>query len=558
MDTQKTVSQSAAGIWTEVCAEIQRVFSDVSFNLWFSELRLVLLRDDAAYMAIPSDFKQDILYRHYGSNLRDCFETVLRRPLREIVIVSTEHLPAKAVTEDSIEQYALRQKNAQQVQPDEDEGLASDLYKDAPPLGMPETGKKPAPKEPVQKIDPAQIEMPLKDAEVSEIVKTSADDPGVAVIEEPQVEPVSAAKPDDGEEKQKISAEVFFKSNTEYTFENFIVGSSNKFAHAACMAVARYPSQTYNPLFIYGAPGLGKTHLMYAITQEIAARWPAYKITYVKGEEFTNQLVEMLAHEHLKSAFREKFRGADVLLIDDIQFIAGKPATQEEFFHTFNSLYEANKQIILTSDRPPKDIAQLEERLRSRFECGLIADIQPPDMELRIAILKRKANMMNITVPNDVLMFLAERISTNIRQLEGVIKKLNAYSYLNNSKITLELAKSCINDILSGTEPVNIRIDRIIEVVAKKYGIPASDIKSRRRTKEISQARHVVIYLIRHTTELSLPSIGKVFGRDHTTMISSIESVEREMEKNSVFNMDIQEMLRDIGSPQMQGSFQQI
>lgn len=333
--------------------------------------------------------------------------------------------------------------------------------------------------------------------------------------------------------------------NFEYTFDNFIVGNSNKFAHAACTAVAARPAMDYNPLFIYGPSGLGKTHLMSAVVNEIKRKKPNIRVVYIKGDEFTNQLIDSLSRQEM-SKFRERYRNCDILLIDDIQFIAGKNSTQEEFFHTFNSLYEEHKQIILSSDRPPKDIQTLEERLKTRFEWGLIADIQPPDLELRVAIIKKKAEQVSIDIPDDVLTFLAENLRSNIRQIEGAIKKLSALSFLSGKSISMELARSCLSELLGGAEPVNVTVDKIYTCVYKKYNIKKEDILSSKRTKEIAFARHVTIYLIRQITEMSLPNIGKIFGRDHTTILSSCETVEKKKISDPIFNIELMEMIKDI------------
>ena len=320
----------------------------------------------------------------------------------------------------------------------------------------------------------------------------------------------------------------------EYTFQNFVVGNSNRFAYEACTVIAQHPAKRYNPFFIYGPPGLGKTHLLYAIANEYKKRFNAH-VLYTTGEEFTNHLINSLAEKqtNLKQQylqmFRKKYRDCDMLLIDDIQFLENKDTTQEEFFHTFNALYTADKQIIITSDRPPRNIQTLEARLTSRFESGLIADIQPPDLELRIAILKRKSETMGINVPNVVLFYLAENISSNIRQIEGVIKKLNAYSLLNKTGITLELAQTCLADILSGTEPVNVTVEKIISLVAQRFAVSQEELKGRKRTKEIAFARNIAIYIVRETTDLSLPKIGEIFDRDHTTIISATKSIEEKI-----------------------------
>ena len=267
--------------------------------------------------------------------------------------------------------------------------------------------------------------------------------------------------------------------SNEYTFDNFIVGSSNKFAHAACVSVAQNPAHSYNPLFIYGPSGLGKTHLLYAITHEIHKNHPDYNIIYVKGEEFTNQMIESIS-KNLTSEFRERYRKADVLLIDDIHFIAGKDSTQEEFFHTFNDLYEHKKQIILTSDRPAKDIQKLEERLRTRFEWGLSADIQPPDFELRVAIMRKKAEALGKPFSSEVLNFLAEKLTNNIRQMEGAIKKIIAYSCLNSEEVTISLVTSCISDLLTDNGNLKITAQKIISTVAEKYNVSENDITATR------------------------------------------------------------------------------
>lgn len=333
--------------------------------------------------------------------------------------------------------------------------------------------------------------------------------------------------------------------NFEYTFDNFIVGSSNKFAHAACLAVADHPAQNYNPLFIYGPSGLGKTHLLYAITNQLKRKNERVRVIYIKGENFTNHMIESLARQAMKE-FRDIYRSCDVLLIDDIQFIAGKTSTQEEFFHTFNALYEDGKQIILTSDRPPREIKTLEDRLKTRFEWGLIADIQPPDLELRTAIIKKKADQVNLTLPDDVLSFLAENLRSNIRQIEGAIKKLGAMSFLSGQQINMNVARSCISDLLDGAEPVNVTVDKVFSAVYHRYNIKREDLVSARRTKEIASARHVTVYLIRTITEMSLPNIGKLFNRDHSTILSSLDAVEKRKAQDDLFRIELEEMEKEV------------
>lgn len=347
--------------------------------------------------------------------------------------------------------------------------------------------------------------------------------------------------PIDENQKRFISGD----ARKRYTFDNFLVGSSNKYAHGAAIAVAKDPATAYNPLFIYGASGLGKTHLLYAITNQMLENDPDAKIMYVTGEDFTNQMIRSIGN-HSTDAFRERFRNCSALLIDDIQFIAGKVGTQEEFFHTFNVLYEEGKQIILTSDRPPKDINPLEDRLRNRFEWGLIADIQPPNLELRIAIMKDKAKKMNIDIPDEVFVYLAENLKNNVRQLEGALKKIAAKSYLENARITFDLAKESISDMISGTPPVNVTIDRILTVVSQKYGVPIVDIKSKKKSAHIVGPRHICVYLIRRMTDMSLGRIGKLFGKDHTTIMNSIKNVENEINNNSGYESEINDLIQEI------------
>lgn len=331
----------------------------------------------------------------------------------------------------------------------------------------------------------------------------------------------------------------------DYTFDTFIVGSSNKFAHAASLAVATNPAHAYNPLFIYGQSGLGKTHLLYAIRSEILKERPNYNIVYVKGEEFTNELITSL-RDVTPYAFRDKYRQADVLLVDDIQFIGGKDATQEEFFHTFNALYEANKQIVLTSDRPPKEIKTLEDRLRTRFEWGLLADIQPPDFETRIAIISRKAQLLDLVIPDDVAEYIANRLKTNIRQLEGAVKKLNAYKLLGSSP-SIVIAQNAIRDILNDNQPVPVTVERIISEVGRTYGVSPQDIRSNKRNAQISFARQIAIFIVREITQMSMSTIGEEFGgRDHSTIVYAIQQVEKNAANDISYKETIDDILKNI------------
>jgi chromosomal replication initiator protein len=301
----------------------------------------------------------------------------------------------------------------------------------------------------------------------------------------------------------------------------------------------------YNPLFIYGPSGVGKTHLLYAITNKISKKYPDKKITYVKGEEFTNQMVDALQKKNA-TQFREKYRNVDVLLIDDIQFVAGKISTQEELFNTFNAIYEAHKQIILTSDRPPEEIKTLEDRLKTRFMSGLMADVSLPDFELRVAILQQKALQSHLNLTYDILRFLAENVTSSIRQLEGVIKKLGAIALLEGGALDIERVKNSIKEFISVREDDGKRMDEIILAVSKKYDISRDDILSSKRNKEIAMARHICVYIARTITTLSQAQIGKALNRDRTTVISSEAVIKEEMESNNEFAMEVRELIRQI------------
>lgn len=334
--------------------------------------------------------------------------------------------------------------------------------------------------------------------------------------------------------------------NPKYTFDTFVIGNSNRFAHAASLAVAEAPAQAYNPLFIYGGVGLGKTHLMHAIGHYILNQNPKSKVVYVSSEKFTNELINSIRDDR-NDEFRNRYRNVDVLLIDDIQFIAGKERTQEEFFHTFNALHESNKQIILSSDRPPKEIPTLEDRLRSRFEWGLIADIQPPDLETRIAILKKKAKVENLNVENDVMLYIATKIQSNIRELEGALIRIVAYSSLTNKKVTVELAEEALKDIISSTQPKEITVDLIKEVVSKNFNIKMEDFSSKKRTRAIAYPRQVAMFLCRDLTDLSLPKIGDEFGgRDHTTVIHACDKISDDIESDPNFKRKMDNVIKEI------------
>ncbi|PWL74482.1 MAG: chromosomal replication initiator protein DnaA [Clostridiales bacterium] len=332
-----------------------------------------------------------------------------------------------------------------------------------------------------------------------------------------------------------------------YTFDNFIVGSSNKFAHAAAIAVAENPGKAYNPLFIYGNSGLGKTHLLLAIGQEIHSRSPEKSIAYIKGDEFTNQMVKSL-RENKAEEFRTKYRNVSLFLVDDIQFIAGKQGTQEEFFHTFNNIYEAGNQIVITSDRPPMEMAQLDDRLRTRFEWGLMADIQPPDLETRMAITRNKAAQLGLILSDDAVEYIATNITSNIRQLEGVIKRLTAYKEILDDVITIDSVKRAIKDVIRiGTYTPTP--DIIIRETARYYSLKEEDLRGQNRSKNMTMARQVSMYLMRSLTGLSLKDIGTHYeDRNHATVLSSIRKVEQLLKNDPSMAGTVRDITSNINS----------
>ena len=349
--------------------------------------------------------------------------------------------------------------------------------------------------------------------------------------------PYASGSQEDWENEQRANMLMYNRLNTRYTFEAFIVGNSNRLAHAASLAVAEAPGDSYNPLFLYGGVGLGKTHLLHAIGHQGVETGLA--VLYVSSEQFTNEIVNAIRYRTTEE-FRARYRSVDILLVDDIQFIAGKESTEEEFFHTFNSLYEMSKQIVICSDRPPKAILSLEERLRSRFEWGLIADIQPPDLETRMAILRVKADLLNYRVPDEIIAYIAGRVQTNIRQLEGCLNRLMAYQQLHRTDLTLDVARAAMSSLGNDTREQRLNSQQIIQAVAEYYHISREDMCSKQRDKYIVMPRQIAMYLIRQETQASLLEIGQLFGgRDHSTVLHACEKIDRTITKDSTLRREI-------------------
>ena len=482
----QTYLEDMSLIWNMIRDSLHDKLSSETVDLWFADVTVVSFENDTITLATPSDLKCRTINTHHIETIQKRFCQLMGFDVKVEVISTAGQEPR---TTHGWTGSFLNEKDKPNTEDrrDDDHLTLAELFR-------------------------------------------REDEPSVK--EEKQEE-----KP----EAQPPRASRMPISQVNYTFDNFIIGASNKFAHAACYAVAESPARSYNPLFIYGDSGLGKTHLMYAIINHLKQNNPDINIIYIKGDEFTNELVDSIRHND-QQKFRDKYRKCDVLLIDDIQFIAGKESTQEEFFHTFNALYENYKQIILTSDRPPREIRTLEDRLKTRFEWGLIADIQPPDLELRVAIIKKKAEEIGIDLPHDLHMFLAENLRKNVRQIEGSINKLSALSMLSGKKLDMDLVNSFISELLGGDEPVQVTVDKIFDAVSEKYGVSKEEIYGTHRTKEIATARHVTIYLLRNLTDMSFPNIGRMFNRDHSTIMNSIDVVERRLRSDSMFVMDIAEL----------------
>src|SRR6056297_2786760 len=350
------------------------------------------------------------------------------------------------------------------------------------------------------------------------------------------------------EKEKKKEYNINKNLNPKYSFDSFVVGNGNRFAHAAALAVAEAPAKAYNPLFLYGDVGLGKTHLMQAIAHYILKHNPDNKVVYVSSETFTNELINAIKDDRT-SSFRNKYRNIDILLVDDIQFLANKERTQEEFFHTFNSLHESNRQLIISSDRPPKEIPTLEERLRSRFEWGLITDIQKPDLETRIAILRKKADIENLTIPNEVVIYIANKIQSNIRELEGALIKVIAYSSLVDREVDVDLAREALKDLVNKNQEthIEVNIERIKKIITENYNLKMEDMESKKRTQNIAFPRQIAMYLSRELTDFSLPHIGDEFGgRDHTTVIHAHNKIQEKLENELDFKNKIDRLLDEI------------
>ncbi len=575
-----TLSESRLlALWSEFMKSIARRFNETIVSLWFSEAIPLGLVQNNLFLMIEVDFKRNTVENRYRQDIEDFFSRELKEPVKLLLysLPQAEKMPYFKNNREYLLQRTydmfwalfptlfLMEDAVRLARPD---GKPEDLYFPEIPNGKPPTyGPQPNPgdvdnppewqmlsaaTEHATPSDMPPLPMlhtmePISLSEIEEQMSRieRANQAYAEQIKEESHSAIAPAEQAPSETPAVISELPEIPAGDPFDFDHFIVGNSNRLAHAACIAVAREPAKEYNPLFIWGPSGLGKTHLLRAIILKVQKEHPQLKIKYVKGEEFTNQMVESITYNRTEQ-FRESYRKVDILLIDDIQFIAGRESTQEEFFHTFNALYENQKQIILTSDRPPKEILRLEERLRTRFEWGMIADIAPPDLDLRIAILKKKAQLSSLNIPNEILTYIAQNLSNNVRQLEGAIKKIYANVVLLGNPLNMETTVSCIADLMTGAEPVSMTVDKILNRVAEKYEVTVESIKGTRRTKNIMQARHVAIYLIRTMTDMSFPQLGRMFDKDHATVMSSYNKIVNEIKKEDPFALEIREMERQI------------
>jgi len=516
-----------SAIWQIILNNIrdERSMPETAIDLWFKKFRLVSLEPNLAVFATDTEAKRRIIKDKYTEFLARHVENVIGFSLDIEITVDTS-LASVPINEDGIisPMELLRRKKAEKEAAEAAEEAAEASF------------------EP----DDSFIHESFFEASESynDFNEDEKEDDGYDVSYEEDLIAEHLSKGDDFHKLRSRERNLQF--NPDYTFENFIVGSSNKLAHAGARVVAENPGTKYNPLFFYGNSGIGKTHLMYAIANEVLKKNPSMRVICVKGEEFMNQLIESIRIKK-NSEFREKYRKADMLLIDDIQFIAGKESTQLEFFHTFDALYEDHKQIIITSDKPPHEMVTLEERIRSRFESGLVVDIQPPDFELRLAILQNKATQNNLVIPMDVLTYLAEKLQSNIRQIEGVMKKLGANHFLSGMPITIEMVRSTVPEFIRETESDKDIVKNIVSCVARRFKTTEEDIYGRKRTKEIKTARNVAMRIIRDMTSLSLPKIGALMGnRDYSTVHSNLAAIDKQVSIDPVLEAEIADIIKEV------------
>ncbi len=484
------MSAELSYLWEQALGEAEKVLSKPSFETWLKSTRPVALKNDTIIVEVPNDFTKDWLETRYKNLLMDVLEKVSSRSY-SINFISTPFLEQEELENNQMEENL-------------DKNFISETRRKSTQTNW----------------------MGSSSAASSSEVHTQARS-SVETASPPQ------------------NSQSLLSLNPKYTFDSFVVGSCNRLAHAASLAVSEAPSKAYNPLFVYGGVGLGKTHLMHAIGHFVKKSHLENRVFYLSTEKFTNEFINAI-RDNKTVDFRNKYRNIDVLLIDDIQFLAGKEQTQEEFFHTFNALHDHNKQIVISSDRPPKDIPTLEDRLRSRFEWGLITDIHSPDLETRIAILKKKAHLEGVTLPEEVFNFIANQIETNIRELEGALIRVMAFSSLNNASIDLSIAQEALKHILSEKKKT-VTVDKIIDSTAQYFGITSNEIQAKKRSKNVAFPRQLAMFLSRELTEHSLPKIGEEFGgKDHSTVIHAHKKISQEINRNQEIKQIVDYLKRQL------------
>lgn len=495
-------TKQLADIWDCVLKEMQPTVSPIIYSTWFKTAIPLRMDETNFEIGVPKQFVQEWLELNYKASLQE-----------KINSITKQNLTLKVINLNISEEDQPQATSPEEYQPEQQP--TNNTYN--------------------------STQTSRTELQFSPTLERSD-----------KKQPSSATKTQNSETgnlfAQNFSEDLDSNLNPKYIFENFVTGSSNRFAHAAALAVAENPGRVYNPLFLYGGVGLGKTHLMHAIGNKIKKNNPGLKVLYISSEKFTNELINSIRDGN-PEAFRQKYRNIDCLLVDDIQFLSKKEHTQEEFFHTFNTLHEANKHIIISSDRQPKEIPTLEDRLRSRFEWGLITDVQAPDLETRIAILRKKALLEQIDIPNDIMLLIASRIDNNIRELEGALIRVMAYSSIHKEPITMELAQSALKDIFPENIKKPVTIEKIQEMVSDFYKIKLEDFMAKKRTRQIAYPRQIAMYLCRELTNASLPRIGEMFGgRDHTTVIHAHDKIAQERLQDLKLDSNLKDLITRIQS----------
>ena len=527
---------NAKQVWQAALGELQLKVPGPSFQTWLRNTSIAEQTDSSVSIAVPSNFAKEWLEKRFSKVIADTLKNILGRAVEVRFEVRTPPRTANSGHAihalDGVEAIqlprALPMAAGQQV---------ANPYASNPGMSHSSSAVPTS-------INTARGSNPGQPTNITNIARANPNNPSNPAQPSNRnggfnAPTVLRPTGKNGAMQMEMSMEEAAMLNPRYTFDRFIVGKSNQLAHAACRAVAERPAQAYNPLFLYGGVGLGKTHLLHAIGHDAVRRIPGIKVLYVSSEKFTNDLINAIRDQRNEN-FRAIYRSADILLIDDIQFIAGKESTQEEFFHTFNALHGANKQIVISSDRPPKAILTLEERLRSRFEWGLIADIQPPDLETRIAILRAKAETIDTRVPYDVIEFIARKVQSNIRELEGALNRIIAYAQLNNAGLNVDLAAASLSDIAANSRRRPINHERIVETVASFFNLEPEDLKTGSRSREVLVPRQIAMYLMREETETPFIQISAYFGkRDHTTAMHSYEKIEGLVESDNQMRQEV-------------------